>query len=402
MTVVFRQRGDHGFDHGTPAPAASVDRPPAPAHRSSAVPAVILHDVPEAAQADWTALIADHAVSIYQTWGFNAAWWASHADAGQPLVAVARHGERPVLVLPLVVRDGVARLPGGRHLNLGLPLVDAGLAPEVRQSVMDAVMAALRKRGISLVILHNVVPEALGAVPALPSGLHIRTDWFFEGTLLDDYSRLLRERRGKKTKGKLKRKFNRLNEAEGFAIRRITDRTEGEAVVDVLIAQKLARFSRRHIRTGFDDPRFRDFCLRLLETGVLQLDVMFVKDRPLAIYGGGEAGGRYSAFFSSIDENSPLLKYGPGEVLLAHIVADSCARGLKVLDLGVGEMAYKSAWCNRRLPVMTVLVPLNLRGWILALPRAAWLRLRPHVKRLVMRHSALRRLAEQLLARGIG
>ncbi len=398
MTVMFRQQDGQE----TAVPAASIHRAPAPGHVESASFEVILHETPEAVREEWQTLAADHAVSVYQTWGFNAAWWAAHTDAGRPLVAVARQEGQPVLVLPLVVRNHLARLPGGRHLNLGLPLVDASLAPAARQAAMDAVMRTLRERGIHLVILHNVAFEALGAAAVLPRGLRIRTDWFFEGTLLDDYDRLLKERRGKKTKGKLKRKFNRLSEAEGFAIRRITDRAEGEAVVDALIAQKVARFSRRHIRTGFDDPRFRDFCLRMLDSGVLKLDVMFAHGRPLAIYGGGEAGGRYSAFFSSIDEGSPLLKYGPGEVLLARIVADACARGLKVLDLGVGEMAYKTAWCNRRLPVETVLTPLSLHGWIDALPRAVWLHLRPHVKRLVMRHQALRRLAERIVARGIG
>lgn len=356
----------------------------------------------EAVRDVWQALETQAAGSAYQTWGFHAAWLASHGEEGEPLIAVAHHEGAPALILPLVRQGRTARLPGGRHLNIGLPLVDGRLGHDTRAVLLKKVFAALRAEGVDLVIMHNAVPDALGVSAVLPRGLRIQTEWFFEGELLDDYDRLLKERRGKKTKGKLKRKLNRLREAEGFEIRRITARAEGEAVIDALIEQKVARFSRKNIRTGFEDPRFREFCLRMLDTGALRLDVMFAEGRPLAIYGGGECNGRYSAYFSSIEENSPYLKYGPGEVLLAHIVADACARGLKVLDLGVGTMAYKTSWCNRRLPVHTILAPLGIGGWIRALPRAGWLAVRPHLKRLLLRHAGLRRLAERVLSRGIG
>ena len=356
----------------------------------------------DSARSCWQELADAADVSFYQTWGFQKAWHDAYG-AGDPLIVVVERDARPLFLWPLVRDRAVARFPGGRHANVCMPLVHRVAPAELRGRALDMALREIAARGVHLLVLHNVIEGALGLDTCLPSGWRFRTGTFFETALLPDFGDFLRLRRSRRAPARLRYRLKRLHAAGEVGFERIDDVARGAAIIDTLVRQKRARFARRGVETGFGDPRFRRFCLNLLRHGVLSLDVLRVNGRILAIYGGGVHAGRYSACVSSIgEEDAALLKHGPGEVLLAHLVERACTGDLRAFDLGVGTHAYKRAWCDRRLPARVVLLPLTSRGRLMALPRAAWYLGRPLAKRVARRLPALRRMAGRLLRRRHG
>lgn len=80
-----------------------------------------------------------------------------------------------------------------------------------------------------------------------------------------------------------------------------------------------------------------------------------------AIYGGGIHNGRLSLYVSSIAEDE-TMRFGPGDVLLYHIVREACRRRLRVLDLGAGDADYKKSWCNETVPLFDLTQPMTMKG----------------------------------------
>jgi CelD/BcsL family acetyltransferase involved in cellulose biosynthesis len=50
--------------------------------------------------------------------------------------------------------------------------------------------------------------------------------------------------------------------------------------------------------------------------------------------------------FNSFDADAEIALSNPGEILLAHVLRDACARKIAAFDLGLGDARYKMTFCD--------------------------------------------------------
>jgi CelD/BcsL family acetyltransferase involved in cellulose biosynthesis len=110
----------------------------------------------------------------------------------------------------------------------------------------------------------------------------------------------------------------------------------------------------------------RAFYRRLARQG-LELHVLALDGRPIALLAAGRNGDRLHGLFNAFDPDPEIAKSSPGDLLLTRILRDACARGLKCFDLGLGEARYKIMFCGKREEMAGVLFAASFLG-ALALP----------------------------------
>lgn len=363
-------------------PAASLDRQDiaaeAPADRSASTNAVttrVFSSFAEAAPV-WRRLATSGHLTPYQSLDFTEAYsrLVDTPDGRVPvLILLSDAAGVPQLLLPLSIsRLGpirVASFIGGKHSNYNMPVCAGDPVMLDASTLRAALRDAGRKAGIDLFRFSNQPLDWEGfSNPFARLGGQPSPSAAYRLALSADGEALLRERLSKETRKKLRYRESKLAQVGPLSYRRAQTPHEARAVLDDFLRMKAERFRQQGIDDPFASAGVRAFLDALAtNSGTLELHALRVGDRTAAVFGGLSDNSRFCGLFTAFDADPAVSQWSPGLVLTTKLVADCCRRGLKTLDLGVGEARYKSQICNAEDALFDSVVPVSFKGRIAAI-----------------------------------
>ncbi len=321
------------------------------------------------------------APTVYQSWQWVSAWQRRLGGAPSSrlaIVVVSAADETPLALLPFMIRRDkglrVLRWLGDSHFNY-----PGGLfVPRFLSSLDEGRFRALWRRidsvlpGYDVVWLDSQLPR-LGDAPSPWQWLDRRPAPNSAHRLVfehHDWSRLLPELRGKKTRKRMRNEESRLSREGMVTFQTVEDAAQLPAALDALFAQRHARFRSLGIPVEDRVEDYRDFYLDLLQASAA----------------GGEGIDRYYLLRLNLDGEMlagllvaekdriayPLInsmtlsrysRWSPGDYLLRYLIRDACERQLTAIDFGLAEDSnYKTAWCNWRAETYETIHGRTLRG----------------------------------------
>jgi CelD/BcsL family acetyltransferase involved in cellulose biosynthesis len=150
-----------------------------------------------------------------------------------------------------------------------------------------------------------------------------------------------------------------------------------EALIREIAQRHIERWRFDEIASPFLRPeRAEHYCL---SAGRALVTVLRHGEEMLAAHFGLRAGDDTLLWHTPVI-NIRYLPWSPLEILLLETVEECARRGLRVLDYGLGEEAYKRRFSNTGRPVLNLFLPVSVRGrlaaGLLGLPAARGLRRR--------------------------
>ncbi|MFW2335436.1 GNAT family N-acetyltransferase [Ilumatobacter sp.] len=304
--------------------------------------------------------------SVFQSYGWQRAWWDTQGRPAEPLLLEARDGAGALVGIAPLMIDDRGRMPGSRRtvrfaghglLNYGDFLL-AERPVEVLSAFVDwliehhSIWTTLRfGRILDTSPTYRILGDVLEQ-----RGIRVvhRRDLDSPELVLNDdaaLDRKLLRKQGMQTK------LNRLRREGTVAFDRISDPES--------IAELLPTFFQQHIQrrssvsaggaSGFLDEGRREFVERLIEllgrTGQVLLDVLWFDGRPIAfnLLLVDPDGRRHLLVLLTFDVE--IARHSPGLLLLRHTLEATIdagqADGVEVLDFSIGEHGYKYRFANR-------------------------------------------------------
>ena len=176
----------------------------------------------------------------------------------------------------------------------------------------------------------------------------------------------------------------------------VADAKVGEAWLELLFAQKQARFVETRVPGFSEQPGMHEFyrlaTRRFIGSGLVHLSAIMAGGEVIATQWGLRQGDRYYYLICGFEEN--WRKFAPGRLVIEAMLQWCHEDGVALLDFGIGDEAYKYEYCDVHLKLYSAVKPVSLRGRAYAarLRALAWLRnmtvwqkLRPY-KWIVLRH----------------
>ena len=153
-----------------------------------------------------------------------------------------------------------------------------------------------------------------------------------------------------------------------------TTADEIDRLLDSFFSVKSSYMAAQGLGNGFSESGvaafLREGCHCKLANGrpLIEIHALEGGGEVLALFGTLSNDYRLSSMFNTytLGDNA---KYSPGLILLAHIVNESAARGVRSFDLGVGRAQYKTLFCHQAEPLFDSFLPFTPRGQLAA---AAW------------------------------
>lgn len=399
------------------AQASHIAPPAAPARastRASALAVEVFGDL-AAVQREWCAFEADAAMTVFQRHAWLDAWQATvgAARGSRPRVAVVRdRGGQPCMILPLALerRMGVPALVwmASAEADYHAPLLCPRFArragrvqmAEIFSRIADAVPEA-RLIDLGKTACHVAgVPNPLAALAHTPhpSAAHAIA-------LGEDWEAFYASRRSKKTRRKDAQRLRRLESMGEFRFEIADTAPARHAMLDRLLAQKAAWLDARGIADPFGPEAVRAFLHRLVATpalaDTLHVSAMTLDGEIVAGNLGYVHDGRFYAVIGSITDGD-AARQSPG-IFHMHALMKWCMdAGIGKFDLTVGDEGYKHDWCDMRLDLIDIRLPLSVVGTLALAPAVLGGVLKRRIKaspRLFAGASALRRLLHRMRAR---
>ncbi|RWB09099.1 MAG: GNAT family N-acetyltransferase [Mesorhizobium sp.] len=324
----------------------------------------------------------------------SAAWVQNWAAETRPdlLVATLSAEGKPVFSLALEVAARgpfrIARFMGGRHANGNFVAADPNWLAKADIPALRSVLAAIAKArpDIDLVALERLLPDLDGVANPLASLDHFSSPNLSLAVDLDGGFDALLSRASGKRKRKKHRSQIRKFEAVG-SYRRIEARTpEGvDRLLDAFFEMKELRFRKMGIANVFGDAQVRGFFRALFMQALAEdkpsfvLHGLEVAGKLRAITGSSRSVKRLICEFGAIAEDD-LGHASPGDFLFFDNIQEACETGFEVYDFSVGDEPYKRLWCDIETRHFEVLVPLTMKGRMLALTLRQGARLKAFVK----------------------
>lgn len=330
---------------------------------------------PAAVAGVWSAFAVGGRSVPFQGRDWVGAWIGAGAqpEGARLLVIRGRRGGATEFLLPLSVeRVGplrIARRLGGSHASYVLGLWRAEAEPIAPGALRDGLLAIGRAEGIDGYALDAVPVEwegwanplaaALPHRPSLDDGHFLRLPASFDA--------LLAARNAGHKRKKVRAKEKLLQAAGDYRISTAASVSEIEATLAAFFAQKSAALGARGIADPFAAPAVRAFYRRLAIDSLgapeplLELTRLEAGGAIRAVIGSSLRGGRLYALFASFAQHE-LTRASPGETLFFRHIEAACGRGIAVYDMGVGSERYKASWCDERVPLVDLRLPVTLAG----------------------------------------
>jgi CelD/BcsL family acetyltransferase involved in cellulose biosynthesis len=325
------------------------------------------------ARADWQQLTAAAYGTPYQSQNWLEAWCAAFREplSVEPVIAVGRLGDRPVVLLPLQMERsaGVSALTflGHQHGNQNTGIWDGPFYEAVPAAEIASFLRAICERtGADLLKLQNVPRHWHGREhPLVEPGAPASPSPVFTCTLGNDFDKLFAARFSKSSRKNLLRKQRHLEAAGGFRVVRAKESADIARGLEAFLEQRALRAAEAGIPNAFADEKARAFLARLLglqdSGGVMDLWYLETGGKIRSTYLCAEQAGTLYTYSNSIAHDD-MLSHSPGLVLIKEIIARACAApDLSELDLGLGEERYKTSWAGP-LPLADSLVALTFKG----------------------------------------
>ncbi|QPC93521.1 GNAT family N-acetyltransferase [Mesorhizobium sp. INR15] len=324
----------------------------------------------------------------------SAAWILNWATQVRPDVVLAMLSvdDMPVFSLALEVTQSgpfrIARFMSDRHANGNFAAADADWLAKADMPAIRSVLSAIAKArpDIDLVALERLLPDLDGIANPLALLPHFASpNLSLAVDLIGGFDALLSRASGKR-KRKKHRSQTRKFEVVG-SHRRIAAGTMDEVnrLLDAFFEMKEFRFRKMGIANVFGDDQVRAF-FRVLFTEALAEDKpsfmlhgLEVAGKLRAITGSSRCGKRLICEFGAIAEDD-LGHTSPGDFLFFDNILEACETGFEVYDFSVGDEPYKRLWCDIETQHFEVLVPLTLKGRMLALGLRQAARLKAFIK----------------------
>jgi CelD/BcsL family acetyltransferase involved in cellulose biosynthesis len=367
---------------------------------------VEVHRTLDAIEADWAELEVLASASIYQTRAFVMPWLETLGAARKitPLFIVAKDTfGRTIALLCLGVRSygwfRVASFLGGRESNFNFGLFRPGTyfnAADLRALLREAAKAA-GADAPDVFVLKNQPYEWNGTHNPFASLQHRPSPSAAYATELgSDAAAFLKSKLSKDTQKKLRKKEARLAEMGSLELITGEDPESARLILDAFFFEKIRRCEEKAITSDFAAPSMRSFFEHLCRQGSapanrwLELYGLALGGRIIATYIGAAHGGRFSAMVNSFDSDPEIAKSSPGDLLLMKLIAAQCTDGRTSFDLGIGEARYKMTYCDIKVPLFDVVVPLGAKGYAVAARQAICSRLKTAIKERPQVFAALR------------
>ncbi|MER8414895.1 GNAT family N-acetyltransferase [Mesorhizobium sp. M0140] len=346
------------------------------------------------ASADGLAAYAEFCRSALFGPAQSAAWVQNWAAETRPdlLVATLSVEGKPVFSLALEVASKglfrIARFMGGRHANGNFVAADPNWLAKADIPALRSVLAAIAKArpDIDLVALERLLPDLDGVANPLASLDHFSSpNLSLAVDLAGGFDALLSRASGKRKRKKHRSQIRKF-EAVG-SYRRIEARTpdEVDTLLDAFFEMKELRFRKMGIANVFGDAQVRGFFRALFMQALAEdkpsfvLHGLEVAGKLRAITGSSRSGKRLICEFGAIAEDD-LGHASPGDFLFFDNIQEACETGFEVYDFSVGDEPYKRLWCDIETRHFEVLVPLTVKGRMLALTLRQGARLKAFVK----------------------
>ncbi|MER8443155.1 GNAT family N-acetyltransferase [Mesorhizobium sp. M1066] len=324
----------------------------------------------------------------------SAAWILNWAAEVEPdlLVATLSVEGKPVFSLALEVASKglfrIARFMGGRHANGNFVAADPNWLAKADIPALRSVLAAIAKArpDVDLVALERLLPDLHGVANPLASLDHFSSpNLSLAVDLAGGFDALLSRASGKRKRKKHRSQIRKF-EAVG-SYRRIETRTPDEVdrLLDAFFEMKELRFRKMGIANVFGDAQVRGFFRALFMQALAEdkpsfvLHGLEVAGKLRAITGSSRSGKRLICEFGAIAEDD-LGHASPGDFLFFDNIQEACETGFEVYDFSVGDEPYKRLWCDIETRHFEVLVPLTVKGRMLALTLRQGARLKAFVK----------------------
>ncbi|AYD00515.1 GNAT family N-acetyltransferase [Neorhizobium sp. NCHU2750] len=322
--------------------------------------------------------------------------WAETQKADMATVT-GSIGSRVVLILPFEIsreRLGrVARLPGGRFNNINTGLFDEELTqPNTEELQRFKASLAKTLHGLADLIVIDEVPlqwkgisHPLAALASIENQNHS-----FQLPLLGTMEATLSQVNAKTRRKKFRAQVRRLEAIGGFDYVVATEANEQHDLLDRFFVQKGTRLKAFGLPDVFAPQETQAFLHRLLDAPergtdrALAMHAIRLKGEHeghlAAITGLSRQGGHVLCQFSSIDE-SIGADASPGELLFWLVIENSIENGAGLFDFGIGDQPYKRSWCSQETVLHDMLLPLTLKGSLLAFRHLAATRAKTMIKR---------------------
>ncbi|HEY7678864.1 MAG TPA: GNAT family N-acetyltransferase, partial [Candidatus Methylomirabilis sp.] len=323
---------------------------------------------------EWEALWAAAGAGVFMSWEWMATWWR-HYGAGRELhlIAVRDAGGDLVGVAPLMW--GIRRYRGlplraiellGAGGKVSPDLMDILALPQRADEVGHAVWIHLAGRASwDLLELDNV--EA-GAAAASALAMAARRDglvWEIKAKASCPFIMLpatweaYLAGRGSATRYDLRRKVRAIRRGHDVKLERAEDAPGLANAMEALFDLHAARWRTRGETGSFDrDPRNRAFHQAMAAAaqgrGWLRLYFLNVDGRRVAAFIGYEVGGRLSYY--QLGWDPAWGRWSVGTVLIAEVLRDAIARGVKEFDFLRRAEAYKGRLAEEARGTVTVRV----------------------------------------------
>jgi CelD/BcsL family acetyltransferase involved in cellulose biosynthesis len=286
-------------------------------------------------------------------------WAEAWTDCVNPevFVAVLKHGDEAVLLLPLeIVRDKgvvIGRFVGGSHANANFPLLKAAAASKITSGTIQSLFAAIKQARphIDALVLTRQVREFCGAVnPLLSAGSSESPNLSLSFELGPDFEVLAKQRGWSRKQKKMRNQARRLEDRGGWVCVKSDSAEAARSLIDTFFVLKAARFKQFGLRNTFEMENVKAFFRRLfMEAATLsdpqfQMDGLSVNGELLAVSGSVFKHGAVVVEFGAVDGTETALS--PGDFLYYQMIKRGCAEGYDHFSFGVGDEPYKRTWCN--------------------------------------------------------
>lgn len=334
----------------------------------------------------WEALFDRAATSaqMFQSYAWASHWARVYLDAGTRLaVLVGRCDGVVAVIAPFVV----ARECGVRVLRwLGEPAVQYGdilIAPELcRDDVVAAAWAEITARvRFDVAVLRHVRADAHADSLVRLSGAEItieETAPFVAAGTFADFSAYEATLAAKRRKNR-KRLWNRLRESADVTLETVEAGPRAAALVAEALAQKRAWLKARSMASAaFSDARIDALLANIARgdgpaTGLVVFALM-ADTIPVAVAITFHVKDRLVGYIISYAASHE--KAGVGQLNTERMIEGAFQRRAAVFDFLAPGQDYKLDWTDHVVTVRDVLIPVTLRGRLMARVQA----LRPRLK----------------------
>lgn len=308
--------------------------------------------------------------------------------AGRPLMVVAFERSR---------RHGVDILSpfAGSHVGVNAPLMDRARMTLLSEDDRRLIWARIRETlGADVLDFGHVLASDAELFPDTGS---FASDCLFR-TEFADWESCDRQQRSRSRRKHDKQQGQKLAAMGEVGYEEIGADKDATQAIDVLFADRAARFAKQGIADPFAAPQTRAFYRTIFRDGetlkghmqVLRLNGAIVAARYNLVF-----GSRMFCLISSMNTDQVLQPGSPGKQILVHLMQRIFGQGIASFDMGAGLTDEKRHWCNVQLPLVDMLMPATAKGRVYV----ALFGLLPRLKRAIKSNEKLFAMFKNMRAR---